>query len=58
MKPLSKNIIIPIEENVPTALTQTLSKGVKKIQSGSLAFYALLFIVGLSVMGIWSLWNG
>jgi NADH-quinone oxidoreductase subunit L len=49
-----RRIIISIEEDAPARLTEILSKGVRKVQSGNLSLYVLFFIIGLALIGLWS----
>ncbi len=45
--------VLGLEENFPEALSRWLASGVRRVQSGSLAVYALLFVAGLAVLGWW-----
>ena len=50
-------VVLGMEIDIPQQIIQALSRSVRQIQSGSLALYALLFTVGLIVIGFSGLWG-
>lgn len=50
-----KEVLISTEEEGPSFFTKIFSKGVCKLQSGNLPLYLLFAVIGLVLIGLWTL---